>query len=768
MTTQKKGAIMNILIRAVSIITLLTYSLLPGEEVQAAISSFQTHHDTIPNFAQNPTIRSAQSGSWSSVSTWNPSRLPGPADVVLITHTVTYGSTTGDVDTIGIDAGGTLRFSTTQTTRLRVGTLLVMPNGTLEVGTPSTPVPASFTAEIVIKNKALNSTSDPAQFGTGLLCIDGKVTMHGAVKTPTFLRLATEPKKGNTTLSLKSPVSGWNVGDRLVIPDTRYIQWNETPSDGNWTNLVNQWEELTIESISADGKTITLTAPLVYDHLGARDLNGVLNFLPHVGNLSRNVKVDSESPTGTRGHALFTNRADVDIEYAWFRDLGRTRYTPLGPGNHIGRYPLHMHHTMGPTTIPANGNQFTLLGNAIDGGSSETQFKWGIAIHNSHYGLIQDNIVYNYNGASIATEEGSESYNLIDHNFAIRGMGEPDDSLGECRMAEGTEGVGFWFRGPNNYVTNNVAANFQNPQTECAYGFVYQFKYSYGTFSSSDDISAIHIPNFQGADTSVTDQYTVKNGNNMPILQNDNNEAYGAMQGGFTYWWIGGLDPQPYANAQESVIKNLKLWNTYNKTVYHYPANHVTFDNLVIRNNYSANAHCCGQAFYFADYSGNNIVIRNSDIQGSNQGIVGPSSGALTTNPNLTVQNTYLRNWTNIGISSAASTNGCWMMPLWNQIINVTFAAPPGRSLQSMSMGIGSTSNAILCNSVPITTEVYSYQGNSSDNFQVYYSNTSIPPRPSFSTTTRSEISGGLLGSIAPLSGGTVTGPTAPTGLTVN
>src|SRR5262249_49417243 len=158
-------------------------------------------------------------------------------------------------------------------------------------------------------------TNDPDQFGTGLLCIDGKVTMHGAVKTPTFLRLATEPKKGNTTLSLESPVSGWNVGDGLVIPDTRYIQWNETSSNDSWTNATNQWEELTIQSISADGKTITLTAPLAYDHLGARDLNGVLNFLPHVGNLSRNVQVDSESPTGTRGHALFTNWADVDIEY---------------------------------------------------------------------------------------------------------------------------------------------------------------------------------------------------------------------------------------------------------------------------------------------------------------------------------------------------------------------------------------------------------------------------------------------------------------------
>ena len=81
-----------------------------------------------------------------------------------------------------------LRFSSAQATRLHVGTLLVLPNGVLEVGTPSDPIPASFTAEIIIKNKALNPSADPDQFGTGLLSIDGKVTMYGAVKTPAFVR----------------------------------------------------------------------------------------------------------------------------------------------------------------------------------------------------------------------------------------------------------------------------------------------------------------------------------------------------------------------------------------------------------------------------------------------------------------------------------------------------------------------------------------------------------------------------------------------------
>ena len=101
--------------------------------------------------------------------------------------------------------------------------------------------------------------------------------MHGSVKTPTFLRLATEPRAGNTTLTLSAPVSGWKVGDRLVLPDTRHIKESEV-TGGGWVNAVNQWEERTVQAISADGRTLTLNSALQYDHLGARDLNGVAGF----------------------------------------------------------------------------------------------------------------------------------------------------------------------------------------------------------------------------------------------------------------------------------------------------------------------------------------------------------------------------------------------------------------------------------------------------------------------------------------------------------
>src|SRR4030095_14480886 len=159
-----------------------------------------------------------------------------------------------------------------------------------------------------------------------------------------------------------------------------------------------------------------------------------------------------------------------------------------------------------------------------------------------------------------------------------------------------------------NYLRNTAAANSQNPTTEGAYGYAYQLRF----------LGNIAVPNFKGAmDAS---QFTTRNGNNLPILQFENNEAYGAMQGGFTQWWVNSQDPAPASNAQESVIKDLKLWNIYNKTVYMYPSQKITFDGLKIRGSHNANGRCCGNGVYFADYSSKGIIIRNSDIQGMNAG----------------------------------------------------------------------------------------------------------------------------------------------------
>jgi hypothetical protein len=189
------------------------------------------------------------------------STVPTANHVVRIVqgHIVTIDDTSAVAYTIAVD--GKLAFATTINTRLKVTNLEVMAGamgmgtpGILEVGTTATPIAGNVTAEIVIADSPLGgSVPDPDQFGTGIN-VFGKVSMHGRVTTPTFLRLATEPHAGNATLTLSAPVSGWKIGDRLVLPDTRHIKESEV-TGGGWVNAVNQWEERIVQAISADGRT---------------------------------------------------------------------------------------------------------------------------------------------------------------------------------------------------------------------------------------------------------------------------------------------------------------------------------------------------------------------------------------------------------------------------------------------------------------------------------------------------------------------------------
>jgi hypothetical protein len=589
----------------------------------------------VPDFCAAPTIRSVASGNWSSPSTWNPARVPGANDKVVVGsgNNVTYDAVSdASLDCVSIE--GALRFRNNASTRIKVGNLMVKDSGVLEVGTAASPIPGGVTAEIIIADRPLNTGTDPEQYGTGFIGF-GRVTMHGAIKSPTFTRLTSEPMAGATTLNLSEVPAGWSVGDKVLIPDTRQLKHSEYSTYGNFNKSWDaqaQWEERTISQIS--GSQVVLSQALSFNHKGARALDGTLDFLPHVGNLSRTVVVRSENPNGTRGHGLFSQRADVDIRYVAFRNMGRTSVQPLDSTtfsgdtpthigtNQIGRYPIHMHHVMGPTTPPSSGYQFVLMGNAI-----EETTKWALTLHNSHFGLVQQNVVFKSGGSCIMTEDGSESRNVIDRNFAVGSWGSGG------RTGEGREGGGFWFRGVDNIVTNNVAANIMSDGADSAYGYKY-FPYFLGN---------VRIPKAPGADTMDNAQVDVKDSNAMAVRQFDNNEVYGATESGLTYWWIGSAEMNPRLNAPESVFSRLKAWHIHNKGIFNYAANNVTIESMVMRSD-----EATGMGIEFSDYYARNITIRRANIQGRINGINGtPNTGGGT----ILIEDSVLLNQANLRIS---------------------------------------------------------------------------------------------------------------------
>jgi hypothetical protein len=668
----------------------------------------------VPYFCANPTVTSIATGPWSDAKTWSTGRVPQSNDKVKVAtgHTVTL-DTADDTKLDCIQADGVVRFATDRNTRLRLANLMVTDSGTLEIGTANRPISPDVTAEIVISDQAIDRNVDPGQIGTGIEGL-GKITMHGAVKSPTFARLAQEPAAGDTKLTFVEPVSGWKSGDHIVLPDTRQLRSNERGA-----NYEAQDEEIPISRIS--GNQVELTKALQYAHKGARDATGKLEFLPHAGNVTRNIVIRSENPEGARGHMIFVSHANVDLRYVEVRDMGRTKMGVLDNSefdssgkltkfgtNQIGRYAIHFHHDFGPKVTPSNGYQFTLIGNAVNSAP-----KWGITVHNSHYGLVRDNVVYNTRGAGIVTEDGTESFNSFDHNFALRieGSGDfaPRSGYGGAAPDPGGEGAGFWFRGPNNYIRNNVAANAD------AFGF--------GLAAGQLDV--VHIPSFKGADTSHPEETVTIDTTAEPVLEFSNNEAYGAMQAGVAWGWNG-------------TISNLRVWHTSRHGLTATPTDKLNVESIVVRGNASILSRQVENpaGVWLSNYVSKTVTIRNADIQGMRTGVSSPFYQDLRSaehgrgDGSVAVEGGYFRNYIGVAVATAYAASiemgAAVKKAAVRDVVFEPLDVPPDplNPPAAISMNYGMSSNDPDPRD-PIT--VYNYNKKADDNFKIYYSLDSSP-----------------------------------------
>src|SRR5262249_44109579 len=149
-------------------------------------------------------------------------------------------------------------------------------------------------------------------------------------------------------------------------------------------------------------------------------------------------------------------------------------------------------------------------------------------------------------GAGIVAEDGSETLNVIDHNFSAGFTGgTPTD-----RVTEGTEGLAgdaFWMAGLYNIYTNNVAAD------GAGNGIGKWTPYSVNK----------NTPLFRGAENMMgsAGQLNKESGlrsDNQGFVTFSGNEAYGFQQG----FHLGG--------ALRSVLKNSRLWNLSESAIQLY------------------------------------------------------------------------------------------------------------------------------------------------------------------------------------------------------
>lgn len=700
---------------------------------------FTTPYESrITNFSYNRTTHLAvNSGNWSSAGTWAGGVIPPANAVVEIPQgvTVTY-DVQSDVKAESVVIFGTLDFRTDIHTRMRVNNLQVAPTGTLTIGTAANPVAADVNAEIIFNDSPVNTALDPEQWGNGLVAL-GKVTIHGAVKSfGADSRLAAAPRAGQTTLTFVTAPTGWRAGDRLALPDSRQLDEGQNFGgyNGAWGMDVVQ-----ITAISADGRTITITriAPdgtpqaggFRYDHPGTYDGQ----FMPHVANLTHNVSFRSENTSETaanRGMVYFTHRAEVDVRYAQFMNLGRTTesdtddtaYNSSGQVTHIGtnqsrRGPVTFHNLAGPAST-TNPYQYTFVGNSIHQTTVDTKFRWGLLVENSQYGLIQGNNIHNHAGAGLILRDARTSYNVIEKNFVLTVIGD----RARRNAGEALDGSGFYGEAGalrNNYLRFNVASGTVATAQDIVAGGGYVDNSYPGRFTFNLPLQRGVV--MQGCTINVTcvqrDSWTEQ-----PILEWRDNEAYGAMASGVVTWALSG-DGYQVPNVPESIILRQVVWHAWEEAWFGYPANRLTMRDWIVRGDPNSSWCCSGQpravGFDSGDYKTPNFSIIGADVRG----VMNAISGSTDTPGVYTVRDSYFET---IGAAiswNAQKTPGtqAGVSPRRLEVHNTRFVAfNNSSSFRAIDMS-EDTSLQDSWKNVRDEVFVYDFNGVPGANFQIWY-----------------------------------------------
>ncbi len=589
-----------------------------------------------------PTHIAAKSGAWSDPTTWQNGTVPGNGAKVLISEgaTVTYDQISDDrINTIAIE--GNLRFAAGKDTQLYVETILNAPEGKLDIGSESQAIAADKNARIIFtSNNTVNTQWDPTQLSKGLVS-HGEVNIYGADKLDKAV-LAGDAQAGNNVLTFQSDLTGWQVGDQIVLAGTDNT-WNGTDAD----NSRLQDEVLTITDISGkeirfENKDITEgdNTVLRFDHTTSNRADpGELNL--YAANLTRNVSFETENgkdvPINQRAHVMLMHNPNVNVLNAGFYDLGRSDKSKIvddigenvdgskGNGTNIrGRYSLHLHKT---GVDDVNGEASILKGNVVSGSPG-----WGIVQHQSHAGL-EDNTVFDTVGAGIVAESGNEIGWWTD-NFVVKttGMGwekarDQRDNR-ENKFDLGFEGDAYWVQGAAQVKNRDNKAASSNRAGMVLFGSALDTK---DTFREVTTIPVKNLPKeLQGL---WTEEQTEADIRDVPMATVSGFESYNADFGLRVWGHNTNFDGEgafstptkegepKVAHTGRSLIEDFKLWgNRWSGAQVFYSSNVDLKDGLVLGRETTPYIEGAGGQGLLSNHATFNSTYDNLTIAGYEQG----------------------------------------------------------------------------------------------------------------------------------------------------
>ncbi|KAM9737277.1 LOW QUALITY PROTEIN: PKHD1 like 1, tandem duplicate 1 [Menidia menidia] len=398
---------------------------------------------------------------WSSRFTWGGLSPPERGSFVVITkgQTILLDASTPVLKMLLIQ-GGTLVFDEADL-ELQAENILITDGGRLQVGQEGAP----FQHKAVITLHGNLRSPELPVYGTKTLAVrEGQLDLHGLPVPVTWTHLAQTAPAGSDRLILMREVT-WRAGDQIVIASTGH------------RHSQRENEVRSISSVSANGRTLTLTEPLSHAHLGVAVTlpdGTIFQARAEVGLLTRNIVVrgsqhqdwseqiqacpdgfdTGEFATQTCFQGRFGEEAGSDqfggcIMFHAPRPgqnlaVGRLEYVEVshaGQAFRLGRYPIHWH-LMGDIGFQSY----------VRGCSIHRTFNRAVTIHNTHRLLVEHNVVYDVMGGAFFIEDGVETQNVLQYNLAV--LVKQSTSL----LNDDVTPAAFWVTNPDNVLRHNAAA----------------------------------------------------------------------------------------------------------------------------------------------------------------------------------------------------------------------------------------------------------------------------------------------------------------------
>ena len=220
---------------------------------------------------------------WSNVSMWNNSRLPKDNEEVYIPSNwnVVLDVNSSNLSRIIID--GDLSFDPKKPNLQLTAGIIWVRTGNLIAGSPSNPIQNKIKIVITGNRESPMLLIDPyLDSSNKLLAVTGSLRLYGSTPNRIWTKLYSSGFVGDSQITLLDAVD-WSRGDEIVIAPTEY----------GYT----EHEKMTIVSISADKKTLTLDSPLKFFHYGdtnytySSSFGQILDMRAAVGLLTRKIQI---------------------------------------------------------------------------------------------------------------------------------------------------------------------------------------------------------------------------------------------------------------------------------------------------------------------------------------------------------------------------------------------------------------------------------------------------------------------------------------------